>query len=119
MRHGIYRVIGFAIDGPYVLTVRFDDGTKQRIDFEPVLGGELYRPLRDRSVFDQVRLDSEVGTLVWEARSYLHSILSDVANVDDRITTYPGGATCDLLPQMHADAARFQPALVIMALRSA
>jgi hypothetical protein len=65
MTHPIYRVISFQIVGPYILQVRFDDGTEQEIDFQPVLGGELYRPLRDLSFFELVNIDPEVHTLVW------------------------------------------------------
>ena len=65
MRHPICRVHAFENVGPYVLRVHFDDGTEQTIDFEPVLWGELYRPLRDPAVFQQVRIDPEVHTLVW------------------------------------------------------
>jgi hypothetical protein len=63
--HPIYRVEAVAIVGPYTLRVRFDDQTEQVIDFEPVLAGDLYRPLRDVNVFNQVRIDPEVHTLVW------------------------------------------------------
>jgi Protein of unknown function (DUF2442) len=31
----------------------------------PILAGELYAPLRDLSMFNQVRIDSEARTLVW------------------------------------------------------
>lgn len=65
MAHPIYRVQSFRITAPYTLWVQFDDGTEQTIDFQPVLAGELYGPLRDLSVFDHVRLDAEVHTLVW------------------------------------------------------
>jgi Molybdate transporter of MFS superfamily/Protein of unknown function (DUF2442) len=61
----IYRVVSFDIRAPYTLAVRFNDGTEQIIDFRPVLAGELFGPLRDLAVFNQVRLDSEVHTLVW------------------------------------------------------
>lgn len=63
--HEIHRVRSFEIVGPYTLNVRFDDDTEQQINFEPVLGGELFGPLKDLSVFNRVRLDSEVNTLVW------------------------------------------------------
>jgi hypothetical protein len=65
MEHPIHRVRGFDIVGPYRLRIAFADGTEQTIDFLPVLAGELYGPLRDRALFDQVRLDGEVQTLVW------------------------------------------------------
>jgi hypothetical protein len=65
MRHPIHRVTGFQIVGPYTLAVAFTDGSQQRIDFMPVLHGLLFGPLRDLATFNAVRLDSEVGTLVW------------------------------------------------------
>jgi hypothetical protein len=65
MSHPIHRVIGFRVLGPYMLSVAFADGTEQRIDFEPVLYGSLFGPLRDIGTFNAVALDAEVGTLVW------------------------------------------------------
>ena len=65
MNHPIYRVVGFEIVAPYTLSVRFDDDTAQTIDFRPVLSGELYSPLNDVNLFNGVRIDSEVHTLVW------------------------------------------------------
>jgi hypothetical protein len=65
MIHPIYRVVSFAIVAPYTLRVTFDDTTAQVIDFAPILEGELYGPLRDASLFNQVQLDPEVHTLVW------------------------------------------------------
>lgn len=65
MTHRIYRVTSFGIEAAYTLRVGFDDRTEQVIDFRPVLEGELYGPLREKSLFDQVRIDSEVHTLVW------------------------------------------------------
>ena len=51
--------------GAYTLRVRFDDNTDQTINFRPILAGELYGPLRDLELFNQVRIDPEVETLVW------------------------------------------------------
>jgi len=65
MNHAIYRVTSFEHLAPYTLRVSFDDDTQQTIDFEEVLAGDLYRPLRDLDLFNQVRLDPEVHTLVW------------------------------------------------------
>ena len=65
MIHPIYRVVSFAIVAPYTLRVTFDDTTTQVIDFSPILEGEIYGPLRDASLFNQVQLDPEVQTLVW------------------------------------------------------
>jgi hypothetical protein len=63
--HAIYKVLAFQIAGPYTLRVRFDDGSEQVINFRPILAGTIYGPLRDQSVFEQVRIDPEVHTLVW------------------------------------------------------
>ena len=64
-RHPIYKVRSFKIVAPYTLRVEFDDATQQTIDFNAVLAGELYSPLRELAVFNQVKIDSEVHTLVW------------------------------------------------------
>jgi hypothetical protein len=65
MVHPIYSVLSFEIIAPYTLRVRFDDGVEQVINFEPTLAGELYGPVRDVSLFNRVRIDPEVHTLVW------------------------------------------------------
>jgi len=63
--HRIYRVEAFQIVAPYTLWVRFDDKTEQTIDFKPILAGELFGPLREVSLFNQVMIDPEVHTLTW------------------------------------------------------
>ena len=65
MTHPIYRVTAFQIVGSHTLRIVFDDSTEQIINFEPMLAGKIYGLLRDPSVFNQVRLDPEVHTLVW------------------------------------------------------
>jgi len=65
MTHEIYLVSSFKKVAPFTLSVQFDDGTSQIIDFLPVLKGELYGPLQEPTLFDQVRIDPEVHTLVW------------------------------------------------------
>src|SRR5712692_1415963 len=65
MKHGIYKVESFEIVSPHTLKLRFDDETEQTIDFAPVLVGDLFGPLHDLTLFNQVRIDPEVHTLVW------------------------------------------------------
>ena len=65
MTHAIHRVQAFSLNGDYRVDVEFEDGARQLIDFEPVLRGGLFGPLRDRLLFSQVRLDPEAATLVW------------------------------------------------------
>jgi len=65
MDHPIYRVTSLEQVGSYALRLRFDDGLTRTIDFEPILQGELYGPLRDPAAFAQATLDPEVHTVVW------------------------------------------------------
>ena len=65
MDHSIYRVRSFEIVGPYTLRISFDDNVEQVINFQPILAGELYGPLRDLLLFNKVTIDPEVQTLVW------------------------------------------------------
>jgi len=65
MAHGIYRVDHFEIVAPYTLALRFNDGTEQRIDFSPVLEGEVFGLLRDVATFNRVELDTTFGTIQW------------------------------------------------------
>ena len=64
MVHEIHRVTSFQKVGPFTLSVQFEDGTSQTIDFRPVLEGELYGPLQDPTLFAQVQIDPEIHTLV-------------------------------------------------------
>jgi len=65
MTHPLHRVTAFTIVAPYTLRVEFEDHTHQIIDFQPIIAGTLYGPLRDLNVFNQVQIDREVHTLVW------------------------------------------------------
>lgn len=65
MSHAIYRVTHFEIVGPYTLALDFDDGSRQRIDFRPVLEGEVFSPLQDLELFNAVELDPTFGTIQW------------------------------------------------------
>ncbi|MEO6201614.1 MAG: DUF2442 domain-containing protein [Nitrospirales bacterium] len=65
MPHPLHRVTAFAIVAPYTLRMEFENHTHQNIDFRPIFAGNLYGPLRDLNVFNQVQLDPEVHTLVW------------------------------------------------------
>jgi hypothetical protein len=65
MKHPIYRVTSLEHVAPYTLRVEFDDTTKQTINFLPMLKGELYGPLQELALFNQVAIDPEVHTLIW------------------------------------------------------
>ena len=65
MNHPIFRITSVECVQPYSLRLRFNDGLTRTIDFEPILEGELYGPLRDPTVFSRVVLDPEIHTVVW------------------------------------------------------
>ncbi len=65
MAHKLYRVTDFKVVGTYDIWVRFDDNTEQVINFEPVLYGQIWEPLRDPQVFRRVKLDPIAWTLTW------------------------------------------------------
>lgn len=65
MKHPIYQVQAVEIVEPYTLRVRFTDNTEQVVYLKPVLAGELYGPLLDLQLFNQVTVDSEIRTVVW------------------------------------------------------
>jgi hypothetical protein len=64
-KHAIHEVRSFEVIAPYKLCVCFEDDTAQTIDFQAILAGELYGPLRDANLFNRVRIDPETRTLVW------------------------------------------------------
>ncbi|MCB9160486.1 MAG: DUF2442 domain-containing protein [Caldilineaceae bacterium] len=63
--HDLYRIEKCVVVGPYTLSLQFDDGLVRVINFEPILHGELFGPLRDQALFAQVRVDDEAHTIVW------------------------------------------------------
>ena len=65
MTHAVHRVRAFKIVGPYRIEIEFSDDLVRTIDFQSVLEGEVYGPLRDLTVFNAVSLDPDIRTLVW------------------------------------------------------
>jgi len=49
----------------YTLWLRFQDGTSGEVDIAPSFKGPIFAPLRDPEFFKQVRVDAEIGTIVW------------------------------------------------------
>lgn len=63
--HNIYHVSAVRVVRPYVIEVTFTDGFSREVDLGSVLTGQLYGPLRDPVLFQQVTVDQEVQTVVW------------------------------------------------------
>jgi len=50
----------------YEVRLRFTDGTVKQINLEVYLRGPVFEPMRnDPTVFRSVRVDPELGTIVW------------------------------------------------------
>lgn len=48
------------------VTLTFTDGTERVVDLAPYLNGPVFEPLkRDPETFRSVRVDDELGTIVW------------------------------------------------------
>ncbi len=50
---------------PYVVRVVFADGEVRDVDIEPLLSGEIFRPLTEPRVFEKVAVDEYGETIVW------------------------------------------------------
>ena len=59
------RVTAVELLGDYRLGLAFDDGTRRVVDLRDELSGTMFEPLRNPSLFAQVRLDPELGTIIW------------------------------------------------------
>ena len=49
----------------YTVWVAFEDGTRGEVDLTSSLRGPVFEPLRNIEYFKQVRVDPEIGTIVW------------------------------------------------------
>jgi hypothetical protein len=61
----MHRVSHFRVVDDYTIHLTFDDGTEQVIDFEPILLGPIFGPLKDKVLFAKVQLEETFGTLEW------------------------------------------------------
>lgn len=60
-----FDVVGADWAGGYCISLTFRDGTSGIVDFEPLLRGPLFEPLRVLSRFQTFRIDRELGTVGW------------------------------------------------------
>jgi len=64
----------------YQLWLKFNDGTEGAVDLSKELWGEVFEPLKDVNLFSQVKVDTELDTIVWPngadlAPEFLHDLL--------------------------------------------
>jgi hypothetical protein len=59
-------VIAVQVVEPYRLRLRFDDGIEGEIDVAREISfSGVFEPLKDAAYFRQVRVDANLGTIVW------------------------------------------------------
>ena len=60
-------IVGVRVVGPYVVELTFADGYIGRVDLGPSIVGRggVFKALNDLSVFNQVQVDPESGTIVF------------------------------------------------------
>ena len=59
-------VVAVSAIGDYRLRLRFEDGVEGIVDLAPVLSFRgVFEPLKDPAYFALVRVDSELGSVVW------------------------------------------------------
>ncbi|HOW74330.1 MAG TPA: DUF2442 domain-containing protein [Candidatus Competibacteraceae bacterium] len=51
--------------GDYKVEILFNDGKRGTADLSEALEGSVFKPLREPSVFAQLRVDDELETIVW------------------------------------------------------
>ena len=59
------RVTSVEVLGHYKLRLGFSDGSTRDVDLTGELNGPVFEPLADPGYFAQVRVDDQLGTVVW------------------------------------------------------
>jgi hypothetical protein len=66
MAYHMITVTGVSPRSGYSLLVTFSNGTQRLIDVERYLRGPIFEPIcRDRSLFEAVSVDEDLGVVVW------------------------------------------------------
>ena len=50
----------------YVIWVKFNDGIDGEVDLSAELEGEVFGPLKDKTLFQTVKVDPLLQTIVWD-----------------------------------------------------
>jgi hypothetical protein len=76
----ILHVVEARYEHDCVVRLKFNDGAEGHVDLADELYGEVFVPLKDKAKFAALRLDPELGTIVWDngadlAPEFLHDHL--------------------------------------------
>ena len=61
----ILHVTGAVYIGDYKVEVSFNDGRKGIADLSDTLEGPVFEPLKDKTIFSQLRVDEVLETVTW------------------------------------------------------
>jgi hypothetical protein len=61
----LVHIVGVTVIGEHALRLMFEDGTVGDVAFADSEWQGVLAPLRDPEFFAQVRVDPEIGTIVW------------------------------------------------------
>ena len=87
MSHEIHKIHSFKIAGPYTLEILFQDNHSKKINFLPLLHGEMFGPLQNIDCFNRVKLDEETNTIVWpNGADFDPALLYNWENLIDELT---------------------------------
>ncbi len=59
------RIVKAEARGAHKVWLRFADGVEGEVDLKAELWGEVFEPLKDPVEFGKLRLNEELGTVVW------------------------------------------------------
>lgn len=59
------RIESAEVVGGFVVRLGFSDGVVRDVDLTPFLRGPIFENLRDPARFLELRVDKELGTIVW------------------------------------------------------
>lgn len=78
----LYDIVEVKVVKNYILYIRFENGLSGEVDISKIIPFEgIFSKLKEPSYFGTVRVDKDLGTIVWEngadlAPDYLYSIIS-------------------------------------------
>jgi hypothetical protein len=65
MHHEFKKIVSVEVIAHGILHLEFSCGTRRKVDLTPVMFGALFGQLQRPDIFNQVRIDHEVGTICW------------------------------------------------------
>jgi hypothetical protein len=74
-------IISVKVTGAYTLFLQFEDGLEGYVDLSTIIPFEgIFRELKDLKYFSTVRVEKDLGTIVWDngadlSPNYLYSLI--------------------------------------------